>query len=120
MLFVVMKATLIILIGIYAMRASSVVFHREPFHPLMLVAALAFAVSLAAFHVPPTAPGAWSAVLALLCMVGVVANALLYARPDEAHGTPTSLTFSAVSVVGWAIVGVYSTLVAIGSLPPTV
>jgi FtsH-binding integral membrane protein len=95
MFIYLVQATLVVLAGIYAMRASSVLFIRQPLHPLMIVAALALVFSTAVFHRPPNAPGAWAIVVAVLCGVGVLANALLYLRPDKAHGDTTNLAFSA-------------------------
>jgi hypothetical protein len=115
-LVMVVQASLVVLAGVYALRASSVLFERGPFEPLMVVAALALVFSTAVFHRPPTGPGVWAISVAALCLVGVVANALLYLKPDKSHSDPTNLAFSAISVLGWAVVGAHATWMAFG--PP--
>jgi fatty acid desaturase len=103
---------IVILIGVYAIRAASVFFVRERFQPLMIVAALAFVFALVLFHLPPTQTGAWLYLVIAACLVGVAVNALLYFKPDQAHSRPTDLAFSAVSCVGWGVLaGVYSILI---------
>jgi hypothetical protein len=105
------QVMIVILIGVYAMRATSVLFVRQRFQSLMIVAALVFAFALVLFHRPPTQAGAWLYFVIAVCVVGVAVNALLYFKPDRAHATPTNLAFSAVSCVGWGVLaGVYSVL----------
>jgi hypothetical protein len=111
MMFVLAKAALVLLAGVYAIRATSFLFLDEPFEPLTLVAALAFVVSIIVFYRPPTAPGLWLYVVVALCVIGAAANALLLVAPDESHRDPTNLVFSAISIAGWALVGLsYSLL----------
>ncbi len=105
MLFVIVKAALVILAGVYAIRASSYFFEDVPFEPLMLVAAFAFVMSVIIFYRPPTFIGPWLYTVVGLCAVGLVANAVLYFSPDESHGDAINLTFSAISIAGWTIVG---------------
>lgn len=116
MLFFVVQASLVVLAGVYALRASSVFFERGAFEPLAVVAALAFFFSTAVFHHPPIGSGAWAMSVAALCLVGVIANALLYLKPDKSHSDPTNLAFSAISVLGWFVVGAHATWIAFG--PP--
>jgi hypothetical protein len=109
------QTILVILIGVYAMRTASVIFIREPFDPLMIVAAAAFVFSLCVFHQPPASSGKWSIAVVVLCAIGCVANIFLFLKPDKAHSDPTNMTFSAVSVIGWAIVGLYAALITLNT-----
>jgi hypothetical protein len=104
MMFVVTKAALVILAGIYAMRASSVIFQPSPFTPLMLVALFAFIMSVVLFYRAPAVQGWWQYSVIGLCLVGVAANAMLFLAPDAEHSDRTNLAFSAISVVGWGVV----------------
>jgi hypothetical protein len=113
MLLTLTQITLVILIGVYAMRTASVIFIREPFDPLMIVAAAAFVFSILVFHQPPTTSGKWSISIVVLCTIGCVANIFLFLKPDKTHSDPTNMTFSAISVVGWAIVGIYAALITL-------
>ncbi|MGB8819145.1 MAG: hypothetical protein WCC66_14615 [Rhizobiaceae bacterium] len=105
MLFVITKAALVILAGVYAIRASSYFFEDAPFEPLMLVAAFAFVLSVVLFYRPPIASGLWLYAVVALCAIGVLANAMLYFAPDKTHSDAINLSFSAISIAGWAIVG---------------
>jgi hypothetical protein len=105
MMIIIAKAALVVLAGVYAMRATSVLFNPEPFEPLMLVAAFAFVMSIVLFYRPPTSAGIWLYTAMALCLVGVVANTMLFLEPNDAHRDVTNLTFSLVSIVGWAAVG---------------
>jgi hypothetical protein len=106
MMMIASKTALVILAGVYAMRASGVLFHPQPLQPLMGVALFAFVMSVVLFQNPPTVPGPWLYTVIALCLIGVAANTMLFFAPDAAHNTPTNLTFSAVSIVGWAIVAI--------------
>ncbi len=106
MLAIASKTALVILAGVYAMRASGVIFHPQPLQPLMGVALFAFIMSVILFQNPPTVPGLWLYTVIGLCLFGVAANTMLFFAPDAAHNTPTNLAFSAVSIVGWAIVAI--------------
>jgi peptidoglycan/LPS O-acetylase OafA/YrhL len=103
-LMVLSKTVLVVLAGVYAMRASNVLFHPQAFQPLMGVALFAFVMSVLLFHRPPTGPGWWMYTVIGLCLVGVAANTMLFVAPDALHNNPTDRTFSLVSIVGWAIV----------------
>jgi hypothetical protein len=116
MMYVLTKATLVVLAGVYTMRATNVMFNPESFNPMSLVAMFAFVMSFVLFNRLPTAPSIWAFTVVGLCLFGVVANSLLYFRPDAAHASPTNMTFSAVSIVGWAIVALYAGLVSAGLL----
>jgi hypothetical protein len=104
MFMILTKTSLVVLAGVYAMRASNILFHPQPFQPLMGVALFAFIMSVILFHNPPTTAGWWLYLATALCLVGVAANAMLFFAPEAAHGTPTNLAFSAVSIIGWAVV----------------
>jgi uncharacterized membrane protein len=106
MLMIATKTSLVVLAGVYAMRASNVLFHPVPVTPLMGVALFAFVMSLILFHNPPTSRGWWLYTVIGLWVVGVAANTMLLLAPDAAHGTPTNRAFSAVSIAGWAIVAI--------------
>jgi hypothetical protein len=106
MLVIATRVSLVILAGVYAMRASNVLFHPQTFQPLMGVALFAFIMSLVLFHNPPTTPGWWLYTVIALCLVGVAANAMLLFAPDKLHNSPTNLAFSLVSVIGWAVVAI--------------
>ncbi len=105
MLIIATRISLIILAGVYAMRASNALFHPQPFQPLMVVALFAFIMSLVLFHNPPTTTGWWLYTVIALCFFGVAANTLLFIAPDKSHGTPINMAFSLVSIIGWAVVG---------------
>jgi hypothetical protein len=109
-MFVLTKIALVILAGVYAMRVSNTIFNPSPITPLWFVALFAFVMCLVFFYRPPVVRGTWQYTAIALCLVGVAANAMLFFAPDAAHGTPTNLTFSAVSVVGWGIVALSSAL----------
>jgi hypothetical protein len=108
MMFAVTKAAIVILAGIYAMRASSILFHNESFSPLWFVALFAFVMSLVLFYRMPTVQGWWQYNVIGLCLIGVAANAMLFLAPDAEHSDPTNLAYSAFSVVGWGIVALSS------------
>ncbi len=117
-MFVVTKAALVILAGVYAMRASSIIFTRGEFTPLWFVALFAFVMSVVLFYRMPTVQGWWQYAVIGLCLVGVAANAMLFLAPDAEHGDMTNLTFSTVSVVGWRIVALSLFLLTFaGSVP---
>lgn len=119
-MYVVTKIALVVLAGVYAMRASNVLFHPQPFHPLMVVALFAFIMSVILFHNPPTGPGWWLYTVVPLCLVGVVANGILFFAPDAAHNTPTNLAFSAVSIAGWGWLAIAFGMLLIGRSPTSV
>jgi xanthine/uracil permease len=114
MMYLVTKAALVILAGVYALRASSIVFQPGPLSPLWFVALLAFVLTLVLFHRAPTVTGWWQYTVIGLSLIGVFANAMLYLVPDAEHNNPTDLAFSAVSVAGWAIVALSSVLLTFG------
>jgi hypothetical protein len=115
MMIIITKATLVILAGIYAMRASSILFQPAAFTPLWFVALFAFVMTLILFYRPPTVPGWWQYTVIALCLVGVAANAMLYLAPDAEHGDPTNMTFSAASVIGWGIMCLSSAMLSVSS-----
>lgn len=115
-MYVITKATLVILAGIYAMRATNVIFNPSSFNPMSLVAMFAFVMSFVLFNRLPTGPGVWAYSVIGLCLFGVVANTLLYFKPDPAHASPTNMSFSALSMIGWAIVALYAALASAGAL----
>jgi hypothetical protein len=112
MLSLLSQASLVVLAGVYAMRTGPALLGREGRHPLVLLAALALVFSTAVFHRLPTAPGAWTNSVAVLCLLGVAVNTLLLVKPDAAHSQSVDLAFSATSVGGWALVGAHALSVA--------
>jgi hypothetical protein len=120
MLIVVSKTVLVILAGVYAMRATGVIFHPQPFQPLMGVALFAFIMSVVLFQNPPTSPGWWLYTVIALCLFGVAANTMLFFAPDAAHSAPTNLAFSAVSMVGWGWLAFAFSMRALGLSQDTV
>jgi hypothetical protein len=120
MLMIVSKTVLVVLAGVYAMRATGIIFHPQPLQPLMGVAAFAFVMAVVLFQNPPTVPG-WQLYTVIgLCLFGVAANTMLFFAPDAAHNTPTNLAFSAVSMVGWGWLVFAFGLRAFGSAESTV
>jgi hypothetical protein len=117
MMVIATKVMLVGLAGIYAMRASSVLFRDEAFDPLMIVAVLAFLLSVALFYRLPAGPGPWAYAVIALCIVGVAANIFLLFAPDAAHGTAENMTFSAASVIAWGFVGLHVSLSVIAGAP---
>ncbi len=120
MLMVISKTVLVVLAGVYAMRATGVIFHPQPFQALMGVAIFAFVMSVVLFQNPPTVPGWQLYTVIALCLFGVAANTMLFFAPDAAHDTPTNLAFSAVSMVGWGWLVLAFGLRALGQGQPTV
>jgi hypothetical protein len=116
MMLVATKAALVILAGVYAMRASDVIFQRAAFTPLWFVAVFAFLMTIVLFYRPPTVQGWWQYTAIGLCLVGVAANTMLLIAPDGDHGSPTDMAFSAVSIVGWAVVGLSSLLLTFATI----
>jgi ABC-type polysaccharide/polyol phosphate export permease len=102
---VVVQSTLVILAGIYAMRASWFLFAKGAISPLTPVAAAAFVVCVVLFHSPPKTQ-IWLAVVAAACMIGFATNAALLFSESAAYQNPTNKAFSALSVAGWAVLAV--------------
>jgi hypothetical protein len=107
MFLILSKALIVMLAGIYAMRASSVVFVRQPFQPLMVAAMFAFLLLLTLFYRAPTKPGMWMYTAVALCAVGAITNAMLYFKPDAMHSDPTNMAFSLLALVGWGVLVIY-------------
>jgi hypothetical protein len=99
----VSKALLVVLLGIYAIRASDFLFTRARFQPLTFVAAAVVVIALALFHRPPVAHGAWLITAILVCLTAVLANTMLLIQPDEAHSSSIDKAFSAISVAAWSL-----------------
>jgi hypothetical protein len=104
MLHVLIQSALVILAGVYAIRSASFLFEGQ-FELLTPVAALAFVFSIAVFYRPPATQGIWFYLVLAACLAGFVANTLLLIYPDKEHESTTNLAFSAISIAGWAIVG---------------
>jgi uncharacterized membrane protein len=78
MIFVIAKTALVTLAGIYAKRASNIVFHPIMVTLLWFVTLFAFVMSLVLFYRPPTVQGWWQYTVIGLCLVGVAANAIRF------------------------------------------
>lgn len=102
---VVIQSSLVVLAGIYAMRASWFLFAKGPISPLTPLAAIVFVLCILLFHRPPQS-STWLAVVAIACMIGVAANAALLFSAAAAYQNPTNQAFSVLSVLGWAILAV--------------
>jgi hypothetical protein len=96
------------------MRSTNVLFHPSSFNPMSLVAVFAFVMSFVIFQKMPTGPRLWAYSLVGLCLFGVFANSMLYFKPDALHASSTNMAFSAVSIVGWAIVAIYAGMASFG------
>jgi hypothetical protein len=114
MMYALTRIILVILAGVYAMRSTTVLFHPSTFNPMSLVAVFAFVMSFVIFQKMPTGPGLWAYSLIGFSLMGVFANSMLYFRPDALHAGTTNMTFSAVSIVGWAIVAIYAGMASLG------
>jgi hypothetical protein len=102
MQMIVSQAILVVLAGIYAMRASSALF-KGSFSPLSLLAGFIFIFSVVLFHKPPSSPGIWLYFVMVMCFAGALFNAKLLFYPDALHSDFTAMAFSATSMIGWGI-----------------
>jgi ABC-type polysaccharide/polyol phosphate export permease len=102
---VFIQSSLVVLAGIYAMRASWFLFAKGAISPLTPLAAVVFMLCVVLFHRPPQSQ-TWLAVVAAACLVGVAANAALLFSASSAYQNPTNQVFSILSVAGWAILAV--------------
>jgi hypothetical protein len=104
MIIVIPKILLVILIGIYAIRTSWFLFSGV-FSPLTPVAAIVFVICLFAFHRPPETTGTWFYSLVAIYVIGAIANASLLFSTAPVYSNTTNMTFSAVSLTCFIILG---------------
>ncbi len=107
MLSTLAKSALVVMAGIYAVRATDWMV-GEPFDPLFLLAAAVFCLTLVLFYRMPRRAGGWLYSVVALCLVGMCVNGLLLFVPDPVHNNQTNATFSAVCIAGWAGVALYN------------
>jgi hypothetical protein len=98
----IINAALAVLCGVYAIRATWFLFSGY-FSPLTPVAAAVLVFCIVLFHKPPTVTGAWFYSVIGICVVALVANAILLFVAHEAYSNKTNQMFSAVSVIAWAV-----------------
>jgi hypothetical protein len=94
------QSILVILSGIYAVRASWFIFSGV-FSPLTPVAAIVLVLCLTLFHRPPIEPGIWLYVVLMGCVIGAIANSMLLFSTHEIYSNLTNRTFSIISVASW-------------------
>jgi hypothetical protein len=100
------QTALVLMAGIYAIRASYPLLGHEAFSPLTLVAAMVFLLAVALFHRLRKITGKLLYVVVALCLVGILVNGMLLFAPDGPHASLINTAFSATCVVGWAIVAI--------------
>lgn len=93
------QSILVIFSGIYAIRASWFIFSGI-FSPLTPVAAIVLVLCITLFHRPPIEPGIWLYVVLVGCVIGAIANSILFFSSHEGSN-PTNRAFSVISVVSW-------------------
>jgi hypothetical protein len=99
-----LKAFLVVLIGVYAIRASWFLFSGT-FSPLTPVAMAVLVLFLFVFHRPPQALGVWFSVCIAACVVGVVANTVLLFVSSPIYNNTVNQAFSVVSLISFLAVG---------------
>jgi FtsH-binding integral membrane protein len=115
MTFLLTQAALVLLAGIYAIRATSWIFGADAFEPLFLLATAVLGLIVFLFYRMPRERGAALFVVMALCVAGLSVNALLLFAPSDAHDNPSNAVFSALCMAGWAIVAMTCALTAIRS-----
>jgi hypothetical protein len=111
------QTALVLMAGIYAVRATYSLLGGEPFSPLSLLAALVFALVVALFHLLSKATGKVLFVIVALCLLGMTVNGLLLFAPGGAPSNPTNAVFSATCVLGWAIVAITAAMKIFRPIP---
>lgn len=96
----IVQSVLVILSGIYVIRASWFIFSGI-FSPLTPVAAIVLVLCITLFHRPPIEPGIWLYVVLMGCVIGAIANGILLFSTHEIYSNLTNRTFSIISVVSW-------------------
>jgi glucose uptake protein GlcU len=94
------QATLVVLTGMYAVRASWFLFSGV-LSPLTPVAVACVTACVYLFHRAPTQPGTYLWAVMIGCVIGAIANAVLLTSADPAYRNATNLMFSGLSTVLW-------------------
>jgi hypothetical protein len=94
---------LVILIGVYFIRASWFLF--GVFSPLTPVAGIVLTMCLFAFHKLPTSMGAWFSAVIAMCVIGAIANFSLLFSASPTYRNPTNQAFSATSMITFVLLG---------------
>jgi hypothetical protein len=105
---VLTQIALVLMAGIYAVRATYPLLGGEAFSPLTLVAAAVFFLIVALFHRLRKISGRLLYVVTGLCIVGMTVNGVLLFAPGASHANLTNSLFSATCVLGWGIVAASS------------
>ena len=97
-----MKAVLVPLIGMYAIRASWFLFSGT-ISPLTPVAAAVLVLGILIFHRPPELIGPWFAGVLAACLIGACANAALLFSASPLYDNPVNTAFSLASLTGFVM-----------------
>ena len=115
MMHLLTQTALVLMAGIYAIRATYPLLGSEPFSPLTVLAGLVFLLTVALFHRLRKANGKVLYVVVMLCLGGMVVNGLLLIAPGGAQAGLIKTLFSATCVVGWGVIAVAAALKICGS-----
>jgi hypothetical protein len=110
----VTQSVIVILVGIYAIRATYSLLGHENFQPLSLLAAAVFLLVTLFFHRLKMASGLWLYAALVLSAIGLLVNAVLLFSAGREQRDLTHDVFSAICIAGWAIVGVSCAMRAMG------
>ncbi len=102
---VLMKAVLVVLIGMYAIRASWFLFSGV-LSPLTPIAAAVLMLCIVIFHRPPQSLGLWFVAVLTACLIGAIANAALLVSTSPLYHNPTNTAFSWASLTGFVLLAV--------------
>jgi hypothetical protein len=116
-MYLLTQTALVLMAGMYAVRATYSLLGTEPFTPLAIVAALVFCLVLALFHRLAKASRPWLLVTIVMCLIGLGVNALLLFTPGTGQLRFTNDLFSAICMAAWAWVGVACAIKAFRTLP---
>jgi hypothetical protein len=105
MIYAMTQATLVVLIGMYAIRASWFLFNGL-WSPLTPVAAACVVLCVYLFHRAPVQPGPYLWTVVAACVVGAIANAVLLTSTAPAYRNATNLMFSGTSAFLWLALAV--------------
>jgi Na+/melibiose symporter-like transporter len=111
------QTALVLMAGIYAVRATYPLLGGESFSPLTLLAALVFALVVVLFYRLGKSDGKLLYVIVALCLVGMTVNGMLLFAPGGAHANPTNAVFSATCILGWGIVAIAAALKIFRPIP---
>lgn len=92
------KMLLIVLIGIYAVRASWFFFTGQ-LSPLTPVAAVVLGLCIYLFNRLPEAPGLWLYAVLGACAIGTLVNGSLFFATSPLYRNPTNFAFNAACML---------------------